>query len=135
MFCERFLSSSTWKPTQRTLSCFKFGPREVSLAVICILSSFFPCRLGEFKHFILWYCREWEIFCVCLEAFKVVNNFCTSKLNAFNFNISELQIPEKGNVFYAINNTVSEIKLVVRKRSDIERIKSKQKRKKEKLTL
>ena len=49
--------------------------------------------------------------------------------------ISELQIPEKGNVFYAINNTVSEIKFVVRKRSDIERIKSKQKRKKDKLTL
>ena len=66
---------------------------------------------------------------------SLVNYFCNSKLNAFNFNISELQIPEKGNVFYAINNTVSEIKLVVRKRSDIERIKSKQKRKKEKLTL
>ena len=100
-----------------------------------ILSSFFPCRLGEFKHFILWGCREWEIFCVCLRAFKVVNYFCNSKFNAFNVNISELQIPEKGNVFYAINNTVSEIKLVVIKRSDIERIKSKQKRKKEKLTL
>ena len=51
------------------------------------------------------------------------------------FIFSELQIPEKGNVFYAINNSVPEIRFVVRKRSDIERIKNKQKKKKDKLTL
>jgi len=50
----------------------------------------------------------------------------------------ELQIPDKGNVFYALNSSVPEFQFVVRKKSDLERIKAKHKRKKDrkvKLTL
>lgn len=42
---------------------------------------------------------------------------------------NELFLPEKGNIFYAINNSVPEIKFIVRKKSDIERIQAKQRRK------
>ena len=37
---------------------------------------------------------------------------------------AELQLPEKGNVFYAINTNVPEIKFVVRKKTDLERLKA-----------
>jgi ral guanine nucleotide dissociation stimulator-like 1 len=42
----------------------------------------------------------------------------------------ELTIPDKGNVFYAINTNVPDIRFIVRKKSDLERIKAKQKKKK-----
>ena len=50
----------------------------------------------------------------------------------------ELQIPDKGNVFYAIKQDVDELKFIMRRKSELEKIKNrhlKGKGKRKKLTL
>ena len=44
--------------------------------------------------------------------------------------LAELQIPDKGNVFYAIKQDVDELKFVMRRKSELEKLKHKQLRSK-----
>ena len=39
--------------------------------------------------------------------------------------VVELQIPERGNVFYAVDTSVEEIQFVVKNRTDLERVRQK----------
>lgn len=41
---------------------------------------------------------------------------------------AECQIPDKANVFYAVNRTMGEVKLVVRKKTELEKIKQKKRK-------
>lgn len=41
---------------------------------------------------------------------------------------AECQIPDKANVFYAVNRTVPEVKFVIRKKAELDKIKQKKRK-------
>ena len=84
----------------------------------------------------------WSLNCICQwKGQTIIVPFDYYNGNHGNrcFLFTELDLPEKGNIYYAINTNVPEVKFVVRNKSDLERLKAKQlknkARKNKKLTL